>query len=128
MDLINILLALICFFVGVGSYYTIHRIRLGRFRAIAEKVIYQAEKRAEEIQHSAEFSLKEKQITQTKELECVWQSEKRKFQREEERLQQREDKLESRMNLVEKKLSDIEKKEAILAGRKTQLDEERKKV
>lgn len=128
MDIYLLIAIPLSFLLGSFCYYIFHRIRMGKFEILAQNVIHQAEIKGDAICHQAEISLKEKQIAQTKELEYKWQIEKRKLAKEEERLQQKEDKLEGRMQLVEKKLSDIEKREAILIARKTQNDEERKKI
>lgn len=125
----TLLIAIFLSFVsGSLSWYLIQRFRIGKFETLASQILYQAEKQAEAICHQGEINLKEKQITQTKELEYKWQIEKRKLAKEEERIQQKEDKLEGRMELVEKKLSEIEKREAILIARKMQVDEEKKKI
>jgi ribonucrease Y len=128
MDIFLLIAVPLSFLAGSLCTYLIHRFRIGKFETLASQIIYQGEKRAEGICHQAELSLKEKQIAQTKELEYKWQIEKRKLAKEEERLEQKEDKMEGRMQLVEKKLSDIEKREALLIARKTQVDEERKKI
>ena len=105
-----------------------HRFALGGVKQLAAEIILRAEQDAEELKKGTELSLKHKQIEQQRELEVLWQQERKKIQREEERFKLREDKLESRMNLVEKKLSDIEKREAVLIGRKAQIDEEKKQA
>ena len=87
-------------------------------KRLGTEILHRAEQEAEELRKGSELSLKQKQLEQQRELEQLWQQERKKSQREEERLKQREDKLESRMNLVEKKLSDIEKREAILLAAK----------
>jgi len=114
--------------IGAAAFWIYHRSKLGSYQKIAHDIVFKAEIDADTIKKAGEISIKQHQIEQQKELDQVWQNEKRKMQREEERLKQREDKLESRMNLVEKKLSDIEKREAILISRKAQLDEEKKHI
>jgi len=95
-------------------------------KKLSSDLLSRAEGDASELKRMTELTLKQKQVEQQRELEQLWQLERKKIQREDERLKQREDKLESRMNLVEKKLSDIEKREAVLIGRKVQLDDEKK--
>lgn len=112
--------------LGAMIFWGYHRLKIGGYQKIAQEILRKAEIEGDSIKKTGEISLKQHQLEQQRELEQVWQLEKRKMQREEERLKQREDKLESRMNLVEKKLSDIEKREAILIARKAQLDEEKK--
>lgn len=123
-------LLLTCFTMGSAFGATLlflfHRMKWGSYKTIAQELVTQGEREVEALKKSTELSLKQAQIEQQREFEHLWQIERKKIQREEERLKQREDKLESRINLVEKKLSDIEKREAILIGRKTQLDEEKK--
>lgn len=114
--------------LGAAAFWLYHRSKLGSYQKIAKDIIYKAELESDTIKKAGEIALKQNQIEQQKDLEQTWQNERRKIQREEERLKQREDKLESRMNLVEKKLSDIEKREAVIIGRKAQLDEEKKLV
>jgi ribonuclease Y len=125
---LNLLLFLLGGVLGVIALWVYHRFALGGFKKLANDIVNRAEQEAFETKKAAEFAIKQKQVEQQKDLENLWQSERKKIQREEERLKQREDKLESRMNLVEKKLSDIEKREAVLIGRKAQLDEEKKNV
>lgn len=122
---ISILLSFLC---GSLCIYLIQRFKKGKFETLASQILLQAEERAEGICQQAEMSVKEKQIAQTKELEYKWQIEKRKLAKEEERIQQKEDKLEGRMQLVEKKLAEIEKRESLLIARKSQADEEKKKI
>lgn len=128
------LLAIILFSLligGVGgalSLWIYNHAKLGGFQKIAADILRKAEIEADTIKKGNELTLKQNQIEQQRDLEQMWQNERRKIQREEERLKQREDKLEARMVLVEKKLSEIEKREAILSGRKAQLDEEKGNV
>lgn len=105
-----------------------HRFALGGVKQIAAEIILKAEQESDELKKETELTLKHKQLEHQRELEQIWQQERKKIQREEERFKQREDKLESRMNLVEKKLFDIEKREAVLIGRKAQIDEEKKSI
>lgn len=121
---------LLIFFAGNGlgalGFWVYYRFALGGIKQLSSSIILRAEQEASELKRVAELTLKQKQVEQQRELEQLWQGERKKVQREEERLKVREDKLESRMNLVEKKLSDIDKREAVLIGRKAQLDEEKK--
>lgn len=114
--------------LGALVLWVYHNFALGGVKRLATEIITRAEQEAEELRKGTEIGLKQKQLEQQRELEALFQQERKKIQREEERLKLREDKLESRMNLVEKKLSDIEKREAIIIGRKAQLDEEKKNV
>ena len=128
LDIIVLLSLILIAGIGLGSFalWFFNKIRFGGFRTIASDIIKKAEYDAESIKKAAHIVLKQKQIDQQKELEDLWQIERRKIFREEERLKQREDKLEARMNLVEKKLADIEKREAMLTARREQLDQEKK--
>jgi ribonuclease Y len=123
---------LLIFLLGIGlgalAFWTYHRFALGGVKRLSEEIINRAEQESSELRKANELTLKQKQVDYQRELELVWQQERKKIQQEEERIKQREDKLESRMNLVEKKLSDIEKREAVLIGRKAQLDEEKKQA
>lgn len=112
--------------LGVLAFSLYHYFALGGFKKLGAEIIQRSEQEADELKRVTELSLKQKQIEHQRDLEHLWQQERKKIQREEERIKLREDKIESRMNLVEKKLSDIEKREAILIGRKAQLDEEKK--
>lgn len=114
--------------LGAIAGWIYHRFALGGVKQLAAEIIQRAEQEGIELKKGAELTLKQKQLEQQRDLEQLWQQERKKIQREEERLKQREDKLESRMNLVEKKLSDIEKREAVLIGRKVQIDEEKKQA
>src|SRR5271166_5256387 len=112
--------------LGVFLFWVYHHFALGGVKKLGANILYRAEQESEELKRAAELSLKQKQFEQQRDSDLLLQQERKKIQREEERIKQREDKLESRMNLVEKKLSDIEKREAVLIGRKAQLDEEKK--
>lgn len=125
---LNLLIFLFGGGLGFLCFWIYQHFALGGMKKLAAKVINGAEQEAWEIKRGAELTLQQKQIEQQRELEQLWQQERKKIRLEEERLKQREDKLENRMNLVEKKLSDIEKREAILIARKNQLDEEKKHV
>lgn len=114
--------------LGAGIFWLFHRFRLGSYKNIAREMIQKAEQESQNIKKASDLSIKQSQIEQRRELELLWQQERRKIQKEEERLKQKEDKIEMRMNLVEKKLTDIEKREAILTNRKTQVEEEKKQV
>ena len=114
--------------LGGIIFWLYHYFALGGFKRLGSEIINKAEQEAETARKGAELTLRQKQLEHQRELENLWQQERKKIQREEERIKQREDKIESRMNLVEKKLSDIEKREAILIGRKEQLDDEKEQA
>lgn len=114
--------------IGAAGFWIYYRFALGGIEKLTAQILQRAELEAEELKREEEFALKQKQVDHQRELENIWQQERRKIRQEEERLKQREDKLESRMNLVEKKLSDIEKREAVLTARKSQLEEDKKSV
>src|SRR4051812_26199772 len=120
---VNLLIFLLGAGLGGGILWLYHHYALGGIKQLSVEILYRAEQEAMELKRTAEMSLQQKLMEQQRDLEQLWQQERKKIQREEERLKQREDKIESRMNLVEKKLSDIEKREAVLIGRKAQLDE-----
>jgi ribonuclease Y len=119
---------IIGFFLGFSLLWFFHRIRLGSYDKICQDLLQKAQIEAESQQKANEIAQKQLQVERQRELDQFSLNERRKIQREAERLKQREDKIESRMNLVEKKLSDIEKREAVMAARKTQLDDEKKHI
>lgn len=125
---LSILLLSSGFLSGMLCIWAFHRYKMGGYTTIAKRIIERAEQDASAIKKSGELAMKQNHLDQQRELEQVWQIERKKIQREEERFKLREEKLESRMNLIEKKLSDIEKREAVLIGRKAQIDEEKKQV
>lgn len=125
---VNLIAALGGMGAGAFSLWLFHRMKLGHYQAIAQAVLEKAEAEGQSLKKAAELAIKQNQVDQQRELEGVWQSERRKMQREEERLKLREDKIEARMSLVEKKLSDIDKREAVLIARKAQLEDEKKQV
>lgn len=125
---INLLLFFLGAGLGLAIFWLYHHFALGGIKKLSATIIARAEQDGCEIKKAAELIQQQKQLEQQRDLEQVWQQERKKIQREEERIKQREDKLETRMNLVEKKLSDIEKREAIIIGRKAQLDEEKKLI
>jgi ribonucrease Y len=114
--------------LGALAFWIYQYFALGGMKHLAAQIIQRAEQEAFEHQRGSELTLKQKQLEHQRELEQLWQQERKKMHKEEERLKQREDKLDDRMHLIEKKLSDIEKREAILIGRKAQIDEEKKKT
>lgn len=130
MNLEHLAEILVVFFLGGAAgaavFWIFQRLNFGKFEKIAKDIIQKAEFSANEIKKSGEFTLKQQQLEQQREMEQLWQSERRKIQREEDWLKQREDKLEARMNVVEKKLTDIESRESALCKRKNELDEEKK--
>ena len=112
-------------FLGSFSLWIFHRLRLGSYENIAKSILQKAESDALNVKRNSEIMIRQHQLDHQRELENVWQTERKKLQKEEERIKIKEDKVETRMSLVEKKLNDIEKREAVILGRKTQLDEER---
>lgn len=128
-DIAYILLILVAgIATGAFGFYLFHRIKVGSYQNLVNDMIHKAEMDVDSLRKSGELAIKQQQVDQQRELERVWQSERRKMQREEERLKQREDKIESRMNVVETKLSDIEKREGVLSIAKSQVEEEKKRV
>lgn len=125
-SLIEIILSAISgVFFGFIAFYFYHRLRLGTYETIAKNILQKAESDALIAKRNSEIMLRQHQLDHNRELEVVWQTERKKLLKEEERIKTKEDKVESRMSLVEKKLSDIEKREAVISARKIQLDEER---
>jgi len=114
--------------IGSFSLFIFHRVKLGTYETIAKNILQNAETEALNIKRSSEMMIKQHKLDHSRELENVWQTERKKLQKEEERITLKEDKVETRMNLVEKKLSDIEKREAVITLRKVQLDEEKQAV
>ncbi len=125
MDMESVLAIIGGVAIGSTSVWIFHRVKLGGFEAIAHAIIQKAEYDATDLKRVSEFTIKQNQIDQERELELLRQSERKKIQKEEERLKLREDKLEARMNLIEKKLQDTEKRDAILIGRRAQVEEEK---
>lgn len=123
-----LLIFLIGTILGMLLFWVYHHFSLGGFSRMGREIILRAELEGDELKKRAELSLKQARVEQQKDLEQIWQQERKKIHHEEERLQQREDKLESRMNLVEKKLSDIEKREAVIIARRARLEEEKKET
>jgi ribonucrease Y len=132
MSLDDIAYLLLILVVGVATgalgFWLFHRVKVGSYQTLVNGMMRKAEIDVDSVRKSSELTLKQQQVEQQRELERVWQSERRKMQREEERLKQREDKIESRMNLVETKLSEIEKREGQIAIVKAQHEEEKKRV
>lgn len=112
--------------LGAALFWVFHRSKFGSYKALADQILKKAEADASNLRKAAEFTMKQNQVDQQRELEQIWHTERRKIQREEERLKQREDKIENRLNLVEKKLSDIDKREALLTLKNAEADEEKK--
>lgn len=111
--------------VGAFGFWLFHRAKVGSYQSLANAMIVKAESESDALRKNAELTLKQQQVEQQRELDRVWQSERRKMQREEERLKLREDKIETRMNTVESKLSEIEKREDLISLEKARLEEEK---
>lgn len=112
--------------LGIAILWLIHRIKLGHFKTLASSIIAKAEKDAEALMQAQTLHMKQQLIENQREIESLWQSERRKIQREEERLLQREDKLEERVSAAEKKIGEIEKRENLLTIQRHQLDNDQK--
>jgi len=112
-------------FLGAFLFFIFHRIKTGSYQALAKSIIQKAEFDAVSLKRSSELKLKQQEMNQQRELDALFQIERKKWQREDERIKIKEDKVEARMSLVERKLSDIEKKEAALIAKKAYLDEEK---
>lgn len=113
---------------GFVAHWIYNRLALGGVRKLSQEILQRAEQEASEKKHATEIILKQKQIEQQRDLEQLWQQERKKILKEEERFKQREDKLDDRMILVEKKVVDIEKREAALLAKKAQFEEEKKQT
>lgn len=114
--------------LGLFAFWIFHRIKVGGYQSLADKILRQAEEESERAKKTAELALKQQQLEQQREFDQVWQNERKKNLREEERLTQKEEKLENRLALVEKKLSELEKREGALIAKKEILNEEEKKL
>lgn len=130
LDTISLILLALIAGGGLGALamWLVFKLRLGGIEKLSNEMLQKAQVEADSLRKGSEMAMKQNQMDQQRELEQVWQIERRKIQREEDRLKQREDKIETRMNLVEKKLADIEKREAVLIGRKGQLDDEKRQI
>lgn len=124
--LLLILVSGVC--VGAFGFWIFHHVKVGGYQALTNSMMKKAEAESDALRKNAELTLKQQQVEQQRELERVWQNERRKMQREEERLKLREDKIETRMNNVESKLSEIEKRESQISIDKARLEEERIRV
>lgn len=120
----TLIAAVLGLILGILSLWIFNRIKFGSYEKIGKDIIQRADQEALSSKKAAEIASRLTQIEHQKEIEQIFQNERKKIQREEERLKQREDKIDSRINLVEKKLAEIEKKEMTLQLRKNQLDEE----
>ncbi|MBA3602935.1 MAG: ribonuclease Y [Parachlamydiaceae bacterium] len=114
--------------LGAVAYWFFHRMKVGSYQSLVNGMMHKAEIETESVRKSAELTMKQQQVEQQRELERLWQVERRKMQREEERLKLREDKLETRMNTVEGKLTDIERREEVLAIGKSKIEEEKRQT
>lgn len=114
-----------CFgiFIGTLSFYIFNRIKYGSYELIGKRIIQHAESDAQTIRKNQELLLKQYELEHQKELEIVWQAERKKLQREEERLQIKEDKLEIKSKLIEKKQVEFEKKENFFQLKSEELKE-----
>lgn len=114
--------------VGIIALWIFHRVKLGSYEKISKAIIYKAETEVASTKKAQELALKQSQIEHQRELEQLWQNERRKIQREDERLKQREDNLETRLLAVDKKMADIDRREAQIHSRQAQIDIEKKEL
>lgn len=120
-----LLAAIVGLGIGAATVWIIFRLKIGTIEKLSNEMIKKAQNEADSLRKGSELAMKQNQMDQQRELEQVWQIERRKIQREEDRLKQREDKIENRLSLIEKKITDVEKRESSLNARKLQLDEEK---
>ncbi|HRD56338.1 MAG TPA: ribonuclease Y [Parachlamydiaceae bacterium] len=124
---LELLLALVLgLFLGTLSFFIFHRIKKGSYETIGTTILQKAEFDAKAIRQNGEVLLKQQQMERQKELEIVWQAERKKLLKEEEQLKIKEDKIDARMHTAEKKLHELEKKESFLSLKTQQLEEEKK--
>ncbi len=132
MDANDLALFLTLFLVGMlfgaAGGWAYFRFRMGGFQRISNEILAAANKEAESLRKSAEIALKQAQFDQQREMEQLWQQERRKVLKEEERVKQREDKLEARIHSVEKKQVELEKRELIVAAHFSKIEEEKKSL
>lgn len=121
-----VLTLLLGFFIGCVAFLIFNRIKKGSYEVIGTAILQKAEQDAVTVKKNGEIQLKQQQFDAQKELETIWQAERKKLLKEEERLKIKEDKVEDRMHLNEKKMHEIEKKETSLATKKLHLEEEKK--
>jgi len=108
--------------VGAISVAVLHRLKWGRFNAIAGKIIENAEKDARSKKEANDIFIKQRQLDQQRETDNWIQEQRCKLRLEEERVAQREDKVELRMTQVDKKLADLEQRESLLKIRESECE------
>ncbi|MBA3958703.1 MAG: ribonuclease Y [Parachlamydiaceae bacterium] len=114
--------------IGMVACWISHRVKVGNYQTLGKGILQKAESEVASLKRAHELTLKQAQVDQQREMESLWQGERRKIQREEERIQQREDKLETRMQAVEKKMAEIERRELTLGTHQQRLEEEKKEL
>lgn len=125
-DIAHLLLALLSGGVlGAGGFWLFHRLKVGGYSTLVNEIIRKAELEANALRKATEGSLKRSELEQQRELEQMWQQERRKIQREEERLKRREDLLESRTEAVDVKMAETDKQDKLLQQKMRRLDEEK---
>lgn len=113
---------------GSVALWLYNRFKLRSYQHLGREIVAKAEIEAGNARKSQEITLKQTQLDQQREIENLWQNERKKIQREEARIKLREDKQEERMTLIEKKITDVEKRESMIVMRKDQIEEEKKQL
>lgn len=125
-DIAHLLLVLIVGgALGAVGFWFFHRIKVGGYSVVVNEIIRKAELEANALKKSTEGALKQSQVEQQRELELMWQQERRKIQREEERLKRREDQLETRISTIDTRISEVEKQDLTLQQKQKRMDEEK---
>ena len=72
--------------LGALLFWFYHHFALGGVKRLGADILFRAEQESEELRKGAELGLKQKQLEQQKELDQLWQLERKKIQREEDRV------------------------------------------
>lgn len=102
------------FFLGIGTYWTIHRVKTGGIEKIARQILHKANQEAKEKKKALEQEFKEKAFERQIELEKWVEKERKKIAKEEEKLEKRENKIDSQLSFLEqKRLNLLENEESL---------------
>lgn len=95
--------------------------RVGSFQKLAQTIIEKAEEDAKQLISQTENTVKERLTSQEKDLQKLWDIERKKILREEEKILLKETKLESKASSIQKKLAEVNYKETFLAKQEAEL-------
>ncbi|MFT4552716.1 MAG: ribonuclease Y [Chlamydiales bacterium] len=112
--------------IGAISFWIYHLVQVGNYQNLAGQIIHKAELESEALKTAKGLALKEYEIEQRREVENMWNIERKKSRLKIEQLKNKEEQINSRNQESEKKFKELKKLEATLISRKTRYDDKEK--